>query len=70
MKITELLPLKVYPFTLMCIGALPCFSAIYNFCDVVFISPGIMNPEIYEIRSTLEATGANSSKVYSHLEGK
>ena len=42
MKIKELLPLKVYPFTLRCMGTPSCLSAIYitgkigNLCLLVY----------------------------------
>ena len=42
MTMTELLPLKVYPFILMCIGIPSCFSVIFtkgnNFCKFLFAS--------------------------------
>ena len=38
---TELLPLKVYAFTLSCMGTTPCFSSTFTkgdyFCDFLFL---------------------------------
>ena len=40
-KMTELLPLKIFPITLICVDTTPCFCAILeteikSFCDLLF----------------------------------